>query len=119
MGVVILEGVEFFAYHGFSDEEQKTGNRYSVDLAVTADLAQAAQKDRLSLTINYEMLYQAIAAEMKQQSRLLEHVAERIIGRVYALYPHAEAVEVSVSKHNPPIGGVCARSKVTLRKTRP
>ena len=116
MGVVALEGMEFFAYHGYYDEEQKTGNRYSVDIAVTADVAGAARQDRLSLTINYEALYRIIAEEMARQSRLLEHIAERIIERTYQAYPHAELVEVSVSKYNPPIGGICTRARVTLRK---
>ena len=116
MGVVALEGVEFFAYHGYYDEEQKTGNRYSIDIAVTADVGGAAQQDRLSLTINYETLYHIIAEEMARQSRLLEHIAERIIERTYQAYPRAELVEVSVSKYNPPIGGVCTRARVTLKK---
>jgi dihydroneopterin aldolase len=116
MGIVALEGVEFFAYHGYYDEEQKTGNRYSIDIAVTADVEGAAQKDRLQLTINYEELYRIIADEMTRKARLLEHIAERIIERTYQIYPQAELVEVSVSKFNPPIGGVCTRARVTLKK---
>jgi dihydroneopterin aldolase len=116
MGIIALEGLEFFAYHGYSDEEQKTGNRYSIDIAVTADVQGAAQQDRLQLTINYEALYRIIADEMTRQSRLLEHIAERIIERTYQLYPQIELVEVSVSKFNPPIGGVCTRAKVTMKK---
>ncbi len=116
MGIIALEGLEFFAYHGFSDEEQKTGNRYSIDIAVTADVTGAAQRDRLSLTINYAELYRLAAEEMLHKARLLEHIAERIINRIYTLYPTVELVEVSVSKYNPPIGGVCTRAKVTLKK---
>ena len=29
MGQIALEGMEFFAYHGHFDEEQKIGNKYS------------------------------------------------------------------------------------------
>ena len=116
MGVIALEGLEFFAYHGYYDEEQKTGNRYSIDIAVTANVETAAQQDQLPLTINYEALYQIIAEEMTKQSRLLEHIAERIIQRTYHLYPTVDAVEVSVSKFNPPIGGVCTKAKITLQR---
>jgi dihydroneopterin aldolase len=116
MGIISLEGLEFFAYHGYSDEEQKTGNRYAIDIAVTADIKGAAQQDRLQLTVNYEALYRIIAEEMTHKSRLLEHIAERIIERTYQIYPQVELVEVSVSKFNPPIGGVCTRAKVTLKK---
>ena len=31
--VSALVGLEFFAYHGFYDEEQKMGNKYAVDIS--------------------------------------------------------------------------------------
>ena len=43
--MVSLEGLEFFAYHGYYDEEQKVGNKYSVDVTVRADLKAAAVED--------------------------------------------------------------------------
>jgi 7,8-dihydroneopterin aldolase/epimerase/oxygenase len=114
MGIVSLEGVEFFAYHGYYDEEQKIGNKYSIDIAITADLSRAAQEDKLKLTINYEVVYKIIADVMKEKHRLLEHIAYKIIEGVKVQFPDIEAVTVSVSKFNPPIGGVCERSKVTI-----
>jgi dihydroneopterin aldolase len=53
---------------------------------------------------------------MLTPSRLLENIAFRIIERTYELYPEVEWVEVSISKFNPPLGGICHRSKITLRK---
>ncbi|RZK29989.1 MAG: dihydroneopterin aldolase, partial [Hymenobacter sp.] len=32
MGQIALEGLEFFAFHGYYDEEQKIGNKYGVDI---------------------------------------------------------------------------------------
>lgn len=114
MGTVALEGLEFFAYHGYYDEEQKVGNKYSLDITIETDFALAAQNDRLNGTVNYEELY-AIAAEvMQERARLLEHIAYRLIEKVRAKYPNVAKVHVAVSKFNPPIGGVCLRSKITL-----
>ena len=31
MGKVALEGIEFFSYHGYYEEEQKLGNKYEVN----------------------------------------------------------------------------------------
>ncbi|RAK02979.1 dihydroneopterin aldolase [Larkinella arboricola] len=115
MGTISLEGLEFFAYHGFYDEEQKIGNKYSVDITVTADLSEAAQLDRLSTTVNYGDLYNITHAAMQQPARLLEHIAHNIIVEIRKKYPRVDTVEVSVSKFNPPIGGVCHRAKITLR----
>jgi dihydroneopterin aldolase len=53
---------------------------------------------------------------MRQSARLLEHIAHRIIQEIRASYPELQSVEVSVSKFNPPIGGVCQRAKITLKE---
>ena len=116
MGTIALEGLEFFSYHGFYDEEQKIGNKYSVDIIVTADFSDAARLDRLSATVNYEALYKITASVMQQSARLLEHIAHRIIQEIRTTYPDLQSVEVSVSKFNPPIGGVCHRAKITLKE---
>ncbi len=115
MGVVSLEGLEFFAYHGFYEEEQRIGNRYQIDIHITTDLSEAAQLDRLKSTVNYEILYKIVAAIMKEPSRLLENIGLKIINQVRTQFPDIEIVEVAVSKFNPPIGGVCTRAKVQLR----
>jgi 7,8-dihydroneopterin aldolase/epimerase/oxygenase len=115
MGTIALEGLEFFAYHGFFDEEQKMGNKYAVDIVVTADFSEASRRDRLSATIDYGQLYQITAAVMRQPARLLEHLAHRIITDIRQHYPDVTSVEVSVSKFNPPIGGVCHRARITMR----
>ena len=114
MGIISLEGLEFFAYHGYYDEEQKIGNKYSIDIAITVDLSRAAQEDKLKLTVNYEVVYKIIANVMREQHRLLEHIAYKIIEAVKSQFSHIEAVTVNVSKFNPPLGGICHRSKVTI-----
>ena len=116
MGVIALEGIDFFAYHGFTDEERSTGNRYRVDIYLATDFSLAAETDDLEGTVNYENVYKIIAHEMHIPSRLLENIAHRIIEKIRNAYPETEWVEVSISKYNPPLGGICQRSKVTLRK---
>ena len=115
MGIISLEGIEFFAYHGVYAEEQRIGNRYQIDISVTTDFSDAAENDKLSDTVNYGDLYEIISGVMKIKAKLLEHIAQLIISSVRQRYPSIEAVEVSVSKFNPPIGGVCTRAKVTLK----
>lgn len=114
MGTISLEGLEFFAYHGYYDEEQKVGNKYSLDITIHTDFSKAAQNDRLRGTVNYEELYQIAVEVMNERSRLLEHIAWRLIEKVRVQYPDVQKVHVSVSKFNPPIGGVCQRSRITM-----
>ncbi|MEO0334143.1 MAG: dihydroneopterin aldolase [Bacteroidota bacterium] len=118
MAKILLEGLEFFAYHGYHKEERKTGNRYNVDVIVEADVMSAAIHDKLRETIDYAKLYQTVKEEMEQPAKLLEHIAHRINQRVLHQFPQVKAVEVQVSKFNPPLGGVCRRACVTLREER-
>lgn len=116
MGIVALEGADFFAYHGFSEEERKIGNKYSVDIQVRTDLEEAALEDNLDKTVDYGELYKIIRQEMEIPSRLLESVAKRIVDAVYQRFPFINSIEISISKYNPPIGGICHRSRITLEK---
>jgi dihydroneopterin aldolase len=113
MGSIALEGMSFFAYHGYYEEEQRIGNRYEVDIRIDTDLRTPGETDELLSTINYEMLYACVAAVMQEKHKLLEHVAQEIIKKVREK-THVGIVTVSVSKLNPPIGGVCQRARITL-----
>ena len=46
---------------------------------IDAPLEKAAKGDELAATVNYETIYQVCRLEMDQPSKLLEHVARRII----------------------------------------
>ncbi|NBA84552.1 dihydroneopterin aldolase [Emticicia sp. CRIBPO] len=114
MGLISLEGMEFFAYHGHFDEEQRIGNKYSIDVSIDADLSGAAESDRLQDTINYGDIYKMVSLVMQKKHRLLEHVGHDIISNIQASFPSVKKVSVSVSKFNPPIGGVCERARIVI-----
>jgi dihydroneopterin aldolase len=113
-GFVALEGMEFYAYHGFYEEERKVGNKYIVDVSLRTNFVKAATSDDLEGTVNYETVYEVVKAEMTIPNKLLESVCKKIIDSVLRSLPSVLEITVSVSKQNPPIGGVCARSKVTI-----
>ena len=83
------------------------------------NLYRAGSSDQLAETVNYEILYRVVAEEMQAPARLLEHLAHRIIDRILHQFGHVRWVEVSVSKFNPPVGGICQRARVTLKRKRP
>jgi len=115
MGLVKLEGMEFYAYHGYYDEEQKMGNKYNVDLVVSVNVEEASETDKLQYAVNYEALYRIVKGEMLISSRLLEHVAQRIATKVREKYTKIAWAEVAISKFNPPIAGVCRAATVVYR----
>lgn len=118
MNKITLEGLDFFAYHGFLAEEQKIGNHYRIDISVETDFSLASQTDTLENTIDYSLLYALVGKVMQTPAKLLEHVAHKILTETFANFPAVKAAEVCVAKQNPPLGGLCAWAKVTLRQER-
>lgn len=114
MGLVALEGMEFYARHGYYEEERIIGNKYSVDVELDIDFGRAALEDKLEGTVNYEKVYEVVAEVMNIDAMLLEHLAGKIIKNLKDVFPKVNAVTVKVSKYNPPIKGLCRRATVTL-----
>ena len=115
MGKIILNEIRVYAFHGCLDEEKRIGSDYIVNLEVETDMNSAAMTDDLGDAVDYVSLNKIVKEEMSVRSKLLEHVAQRIIDRVLKQFSEVESVEVSVAKQNPPIGGdvgeVCVRLK--------
>ena len=105
MALIALEGIHFYAYHGFYDEEMLIGNHYVVDVYIQANIARAAAADDLFSTINYETTYFICQSEMRKPTRLLETLAQSIAQRLQGHFEHAQSVRVRVRKMNPPLGG--------------
>jgi dihydroneopterin aldolase len=99
-------------------EEMLIGSDYRVDLEISADLSQPANSDQLSETVDYVHLNNIIKEEMTVRSNLLEHVAKRIIDRIFKEIKEVTEVEVEVAKINPPIGGDVESVSVKLSSSR-
>ena len=118
MGKIALEGLEFYAHHGYYDHERDQGNNFLVDVEIKTNFAKAALEDNLSETVDYESIYALVEEEMERPSKLIEHVAERIAQNIIARFSVINKVKVSVSKLNPPIKGKCRLAKITVSKRR-
>ncbi len=105
MGIIKVENIRVYAYHGCLKEETQIGSDYRVDLEVKANLLTSAKTDELSDTVDYVLLNKIIKEEMAIPSKLLETVAKRILNRIFNEDKLVKKATVSVSKINPPIGG--------------
>ena len=114
MGKVSLEGMEFYARHGYYEEERVIGNKYSVDITLELDFTDASLKDKLEGTVNYERVYEIVRDVMSIDANLLEHLAGKIIKAIRESFKEIKKVEVKVSKYNPPIKGLCHRATVEM-----
>ena len=114
IGIIELEGMRFWAFHGCLESERSKGNLFLVDFHGETDLRKAAESDDLEDTVNYGEIYDAVKAEMDIPSDLLEHVAGRITKVLTAKFPQFVRFSVRVSKQMPPVGGHVQWSRVTL-----
>ncbi|WP_431133022.1 dihydroneopterin aldolase [Psychroserpens mesophilus] len=105
MGIIKVENIRVYAFHGCLNEETKIGSNYRVDLEVKANLKASASSDKLSDTVDYVLLNKIVKEEMKYPSKLLETVAKRILKRIFKEDALVKKATISVSKLNPPIGG--------------
>ena len=117
-GKVILNGLEFHAYHGVYPHERSSGNKFEVDVEVETQFSASAFHDDLSGTLDYEELYAVVKNEMDKPSKLLETVGHAIASKTLEKFPNALSVSVNISKFNPPIGGVCKKATVSVSRTR-
>lgn len=116
IGTVRLVNAVFYAHHGVMQEEHRIGGRYEVDVAVELDFEKAAQADDLMQTVDYEKVYGFVRGIVVQNYfYLIEKLAYLIAHRVAEAYPHVAAVEVTVRKPNPPVGGPCDRAEAVYR----
>ncbi len=116
MGTIALEGLKFHGYHGVHESERKNGNSFEIDLELEVDFQQAAEKDDVNLTVDYEEVYKIVQKQLKGSSYLLEHIANKILDALLDRYPNLEKASVKVSKLNPPVGGECKRASVKLSR---
>jgi 7,8-dihydroneopterin aldolase/epimerase/oxygenase len=116
MGLIEIENMEFYAFHGHYREEQVIGNRFLVNVQVRTSTDKAAQSDDLKDALNYQLVYDIVNEQMHIKSHLLENVAGRILDKLYERFSSIEKATVKVSKMNPPMGGNIEKVSVTLSR---
>ena len=116
---IILEGMQFYGFHGANPEERALGQQYIVDLTVELDLAGPGASDQLEDTVSYTRLFRAVRAVMEGESKsLLEATAQEVANRVLKEFP-VSAVQVRVKKPRPPIrGSVIENAAVEIYRVR-
>ena len=105
MGLIQIENMEFYSFHGHFKEERIVGNKFLVDLTIETDMKIPAESDNLKDAVNYQRIYEIVKQQMELKSHLLEHIAGRILDAIYAEMKGINKVTVKVSKLNPPMGG--------------
>lgn len=102
---IILKNMMFYGFHGVHEFERELGQRFYVDVEISADLTKAGMSDKLTDTIDYSKTYEQIKFIMEtQRFELLEAVGHKVATMVMDT-TIAEKVVVKVRKPAVPLPG--------------
>ena len=110
---VAIKGAEFHAYHGYYEEERKTGNTFIIDAEVELKTFDS-NDDNIGDTVNYEKLFTVCASEMDKTQKLLETVVFNIITRFKDEFSNVTGGKVKMEKLGPQLGGKVAKAVIEM-----
>ena len=116
---IFITGLSLHAYHGVMEHEQKVGQTFAIDLALSIDLQEASRSDRLVNTVSYDQVVDVAArAFTAQRYRLVEAAAGAVADAVLAAFPRVSGLRVTVHKPHAPIAATFVDVGVSIERFR-
>lgn len=115
---ITLSRLRFYSRHGVDPQECRVGAHFTLSLRIATDFSRAMTTDDVADTLDYGAVYRAVRDEMDRPSHLLEHVAGRILRRLFADFPCIEFVALELTKDNPPMGADCLGAGIAVTASR-
>jgi len=117
--IIRIKKATFYGYHGVLSEEQSVGGKFEADVDIYTDFSEAANKDSLKQTIDYNAVYKFLyRMALEQKYYLIETLASKIADELLRNFEKIQKVNVRVRKNNPPLGGVVDCVEVEVEKER-
>ena len=118
MYIVYLKNLEFYGYHGVSEEERAVGHRFVASVWLKVD-GKADQSDRVEDTADYGEIAECILrAQSSAQCHTVEKLARLMGEALLEEFALASEVEIELGKINPPIKHQAAEAGVRLVLTK-
>ena len=116
---IFIKGIVVHARHGVMEHESEVGQRFVIDLELSADLAESSRSDKLADTVSYSnVVATATAAFNDDNYKLLERAAGAVADAILAHFARISAVRVTVHKPHAPIAAIFEDVGVILTRTR-
>ena len=114
MGLITVEGIRVFAFHGHLPEEKKLGGHFIVNVWVNADTLEVEKTDDLDDTVDYVKIIDIVKEQMAIRANMIEVPAKRIVDAILLLQK-VKKVKVEVEKIQPPIDATFDKISVTTQ----
>jgi dihydroneopterin aldolase len=116
---IFIKGIVVHARHGVMEHESEVGQRFVIDLELSADLAESSRSDKLADTVSYSnVVATATAAFNDDNYKLLERAAGAVADAILAHFARISAVRVTVHKPHAPIAAIFEDVGVILTRVR-
>ena len=115
---VVLSNLRFYAFHGVLKQEKAVGHHFVVTMKIECDFSKAILYDKVTETVDYGAVYDIVKCQMMIRSKLMEHLAGRILYAVFTQFQNVSAVYIKIIKENPPINSDCDGCGVELSATK-
>ena len=112
MGLITVEGIRVFGYHGHLPEEAVLGGHFIINVLVESDTVEVEKTDDLKHTVDYVKIITIVKEQMAIRSNMIEHSAKRIVDAILTLHK-VQKVTVEVEKVLPPIDATFDKISVT------
>ena len=112
MGLITVEGIRVFAFHGHLPEEAVLGGHFIVNVWVVADTTEVEKTDDLNDTVDYVKIIEIVKDQMAIRADMIEVPAKRIVDAILPLNK-VQKVKVEVEKTQPPIDATFDKISVT------
>src|SRR6201991_4469169 len=116
---IFITGIVIHARHGVMDHETEVGQRFVIDLELSADLSESSSTDRLSDTVSYSnVVATATAAFRDVNYKLLERAAGAVADAVLGAFPKVSSVKSTVHKPHARIPAIFEDVCIVLTRAR-
>ena len=115
---LIISGMTFHAFHGVTEHERESGQRFEVDVELVLDLSLAGRTDLIEHTIDVREIYETVTeVVMEGNFRLIEAMAERIADVLFDRY-NVKDVSIRIVKPYAALGGIARGIEVKIHRQR-
>lgn len=118
-GTIFIRGLVIHAQHGVMQHETEVGQRFVMDIELSADLSESSRTDRLADTVSYSSVIATASAAFKDANyKLLERAAGAVADAVLTAFPRVNTIKVTVHKPHAPIAAIFDDVGITLIRGR-
>mgnify|MGYP003598151131 CR=1 FL=1 len=115
---VFVKGIEVYAFHGCSTEEQTIGHRYVMDIDLRV-AGRGHEVDELDATLDYGPLTElAVKVATESSCLLMEYVAHRTAQAILFSDERVRVCTITLAKRLPPIPFVASEAGVSVTVNR-